>query len=81
MISSTTELLATELKHLEKIFVKKNNYPKWVITQILTQSKFVNDSNLSPPTIKTIEVPANGNETVIKNICYFYPIKDIEGLV
>ena len=31
-ISSTTELLGTEIKYeLEKVFVEKNNYPKWVI--------------------------------------------------
>ena len=28
MICSTTELLDTELKYLEKVFVEKNNYPK-----------------------------------------------------
>ena len=46
--------------------MEKNNYPKWVIRQIFTQVKFINDSNLSPPTIETIEVPANENETVTK---------------
>ena len=66
MICSTTELLDTELKYLEKVFVKKNNYPKWVIRQIFTQVKFINVSNLSPPTIETIEVPANENETMTK---------------
>ena len=35
----------------KNIFTQKNNYPKWVIRQIFTQVKFINDSNLSPPTI------------------------------
>ena len=72
MICSTIELFDTELKHLKKVFVEKNNYPKWLIRQIFTQVKFINDSNLSPPSIETIQVPANENETVTKN--YFYPI-------
>ena len=38
--------------YLEKIFVEKNNYPKWVIRQIFTKVKFINSSNLSPPTIE-----------------------------
>ena len=66
MICLTTELLDTELKYLEKIFVGKNNYTKWVIRQIFTQVKSINGSNLSPSTIETIEIPASENETVTK---------------
>ena len=66
MTCLTKELLDTELKHLEKVYVEKNNYPKWVIRQVITQGKFINDSNLSPPTIETIEVLAHENETVTK---------------
>ena len=66
MICLTTELLDTELKHLQKVYVEKNNYPKWVIRQVITQGKFINDSNLSPPTIETIEVLAHENETATK---------------
>ena len=65
-IYSTTELLDTELKYLEKVFLEKNNYPKWVIRQIFTQVKFIYGSNLSPPIIETIKVPATENETVTK---------------
>ena len=65
-IYSTTELLDTELKYLEKVFLEKNNYPKWVIRQIFTQVKFIYGSNLSPPIIETINVPATENETVTK---------------
>ena len=36
-ICSTEYLLRIELLHLEKIFIDKNNYPCWVIKQILTQ--------------------------------------------
>ena len=39
--------------------MEKNDFPKWVIRQIFTQGIFFNDSNLSPTTIETIEVPAN----------------------
>ena len=66
MICSTTELLDTEIKYLDKVFVEKNNYPKWVIREIFTHAKFINGSNLSPPTIEPIEVPANENETLTK---------------
>ena len=66
VICSITELLDTELKQLEQVFVEKNNYPKWVMRQIFTQVKFINDSNLSPPTTETRKVPANENETVTK---------------
>ena len=66
IIFSTTELLDTEVKYLEKAFVEKNNYRKWVIRQIFTQVKFINGSNVSLPTIQTIEVPANENEIVAK---------------
>ena len=44
-----TELLGTELKYLEKVFVEKSSYPKWVIRQIFTGVKFVNDSDLLLP--------------------------------
>ena len=60
MICPTTELLDTEVKHLDKVFVEKDNYLKWVIRQILTLGKS------STPTIGTIEVPANDNGIVTK---------------
>ena len=66
MICSTTELLDTDRKYLGKVFLEKNNYPKWVIRHIFRQVKFINGTNLSPPTIETIEIPANENETVTK---------------
>ena len=82
MICSTTELLYTELKHLENVFVEKNNYPKLVISQIFTQVKFINNSNLSPPTIETIEVPTNENKTVTKKCMLFLPYQgDKEVLI
>ena len=66
MIFSTTELLDTEVKYLEKAFVEKNNYRKWEIRQIFTQVKFINSNNVSLHTIQTIEVPANENEILAK---------------
>ena len=36
-ICSTEYLMKKELLHLEKILISKNNYPRWVIKQILTQ--------------------------------------------
>ena len=62
MIYPTTEFLDTELKHLEKVFVDKNNYSKWVIRKVFAKLKFINDSSLSPPTIDTMKIPANRNE-------------------
>ena len=73
MICSTTELLDTEIKYLDKVFVEKNNYPKWVIREIFTHTKFINGSNLSPPTIEPIEVPANKNETLTKKHMLLLP--------
>ena len=68
-------------KNNQKIFVEKNNYPKWVIRKVFTQVKFINDSNLSPATIDTIGVPANENETVTKKHMLLLPIKEIKALV
>ena len=79
MIWSTTELWDTETKHLEKVLVQKNNYPKWVIRHIFIQVKFINGSNLSPPTIKTIEVPANEIETVTKKHVLLVPYQRDKG--
>ena len=81
MICSITELFDTELRYLEKVFVEKNYYLKWVIRQIFTQVKFIDGSNLSAPTIETIEVQVNENETRTKSICYFYPTKEAKALV
>ena len=80
MICPATELFDTEMKHLEKGFVKENNYPKWVIGKVFTQVKFINDRNLSPPTIETIEVPANDNELVTKKHMSLLPYQRDKGL-
>ena len=37
-ICSTDQLLERELKYLEKIFHEKNNYPKYIIKQILDKA-------------------------------------------
>ena len=63
----------TEHKYLEKVFLEKNNYLKWVNRQLLTQIKFINGSNLSSPTIETKEVLANENETVTKKHMLLLP--------
>ena len=60
--------------------MEKNNYLKWVIRQIFTQVKFINDSNSSPLIIKTIEVPANENETVIKKHMLLLPYQGDKGI-
>ena len=79
-ICSIRELLDTELKHLEKDFVEKNYYPKWIIRQVLTQVKLISDSNLSPSTIETIEVSANENETVTKKHMLLLPYQGGKGI-
>ena len=70
----------TELKHLEKDFVEESSYSKWVIRHFFTQVKFINDSNLSPPTIETIDVPANENETVTKKDMLPLPYQGDKGI-
>ena len=39
LVSSTETYLKEELTHLEKAFIEKNNYPKYVIKQVFTQVK------------------------------------------
>ena len=39
LVCSTDIYLKEELSHLEKIFIPKNNYPKYVIKQMFTQVK------------------------------------------
>ena len=80
MIFSTTELLDTELKHLEKVFAEKNNHTKWIIRQVFSKVKFINDINLLPPTIETIEVPVNQNETVTKEHTLLLPYQVVKGI-
>ena len=60
--------------------MEKNNYLKWVIKQIFTQVKFINDSNLSPPTIETIDVTADENETVTKKHMLLLPYQTDKGI-
>ena len=50
-----------------------------MIWQIFAQVKFINDSNLSTPTIETIEVPANENIAFFSS--RYYPIKETKALV
>ena len=76
MICSTTELLDTELKDLEKVLMERNNYPKWVIRQIFTQVDFINGSNLLPASIETVAIPANENKTVRKKHMLLLPTKE-----
>ena len=76
MICSTTELLDTELKDLEKVLMERNNYPKWVIRHIFTQVEFINGSNLLPASIETVAIPANENKTVRKKHMLLLPTKE-----
>ena len=39
LVCSTETYLKKELTHLEKVFIEKNNYPKYVINQVFTQVK------------------------------------------
>ena len=61
--------------------MEKKNSPKWVIRPIFTQVKFITGSNISPPTIETIEVPPNENETVTKKHMLLLPTKETKALV
>ena len=46
LICSSGKHLVDELKHLEYIFEKYNNFPKWVIDQLLSEVQS-EDSNIS----------------------------------
>ena len=70
----------TELKHLEKVFVDKIKFLKWVIRQAFAQVKFINESNLLPSTIETIEVPANENKTVTRKHMLLLPYQGDKGI-
>ena len=61
------------LKYSENVFVEKINYPNWLIRKIFTQVNFINGSNLSPPTIETIEVLANKKKGVTKKHMLLLP--------
>ena len=39
LVGSTETYLKEELTHLEKVFIEKNNYQKYVINQVFTQVK------------------------------------------
>ena len=39
LICSIEELLKEELEHLEKVFREKNNFPKWVIRNVMNEVK------------------------------------------
>ena len=45
LICSSKKHLADELKHLEYVFEKYNNFPKWVIDQLLSEGQ-LKDSNI-----------------------------------
>ena len=54
-LPNSNRTLDIGLKYLDKVFVEKNNYAKCVISQVFTQLKLINESNLSTATIKIIE--------------------------
>ena len=39
LVCSTETYLKEELTHLEKVFIEKNNFPKYVIKQVFTKIK------------------------------------------
>ena len=45
LINSTTEYLKQELDHLSKVFKERNNYPDWIIRQVMTEIK--NERNVT----------------------------------
>ena len=45
VICSTDQLLQRKLKYLEKVFHKKNNYPKYIVKQILEN---ITEQNIQP---------------------------------
>ena len=58
LVCSTETYLKEELTHLEKVFIEKNNYPKYVIKQIFTQVKEEHKNRNCNNNMKnSIEVP------------------------
>ena len=66
IICSSSHLLKEELKHLEDVFVTKNNFPMWVIKKILREEKgkIENRNNVDK------------NKHTIKVICFCYLTKE-----
>ena len=58
LVCSTVTYLKKELKHLEKVFIKKHNYPKNVIKEVFTQVKDEHKNrNYSNNMVNSIAVP------------------------
>lgn len=70
---STNELLQKELKYVEKVFHKTNNYPQYVIKQILKQIQ--HEQNQQSVNVPTAAIANKANTNGKKNICYLYHIK------
>ena len=57
-VCSTETYLKEELTHLEEVFIEKNNYPKYVIKQVFTQTEEEHKNrNYNNNMKNSIEVP------------------------
>ena len=76
LICSSPELQKQEFQHLKQVFHEKNDYPKWVINQVVEQveakHRTVTHSNNLP--MDDFEQPFATNEE--KAICCYFLTKD-----
>ena len=76
LIYSSPEFWKQEIQYLKQVFHKKNDYPKWVINQVVEQVEAIHQtvthSNNLP--MDDFEQPSTTNEK--KAICYYLLTKD-----
>ena len=63
-LCSTENHLKEELRYLEKVFVEKNNYPRWLVKQAM-KKVLDEQTNRKVPTATT-NLPNEGNHCSIK---------------
>ena len=75
IMCSTNELLQMELKYLEKVFHDTNNYPQYIIEQILKQvQNKQNQQNVNAPIAATAdEMNTNGKKNMKKKMKSLLP--------
>ena len=77
LVCSTETYLKEELTHLEKVFIEKNNYPKYVIKQVFTQVKEEQKNrNYNNNMKNSIEVPITLENENEKQHLFTIPYQD-----
>ena len=74
---STDYDLKEELRYLEKVFVERNNYPRWLEKQMM-EKVLDEQTNRNVPTVTT-NLPNEGNHCSIKTSLISLPYKGKQG--